>query len=67
MTEKNPAVKVETTTAREKELLAMLYEKNSLIEQLAGEKTALHTELAKVRGELEKLTPQKEEAKGGKK
>jgi len=48
-------VEVKTTTARENEVLAMVFEKNRLIEQLAGEKHALQTENDKLREQLEQL------------
>ena len=50
----NMVTKIETTTARERELFAMLFEKNTMIDQLSFQKSELEKEVEKLREELSK-------------
>ena len=49
---------IQTTTSRENELLAMAFEKNSIIEQLDSAKRQLSEENAKLKAELDTLKKQ---------
>ncbi|MCP3177313.1 hypothetical protein MJO47_09400 [Desulfuromonas sp. KJ2020] len=46
---------IQTTTARENELLAMSFEKNAIIDSLASEKQKLTEENTRLKAEIDKI------------